>query len=256
MSTAKKPEIFFHVKEHKIMTDSILAIFEKNPVVFSIATILILIGFFIKTVRDYVGFHEEVLVKRYINRLSFLSSEVDTNSITYRYLDALKENEAFLVASGINTYPEKAKMLMEIYLLGVASKNELKRLLPFLTPDNDKVSIRVDFIDQAAFFYSFISTLAFFSFGFYSLFDGAAVSTLVTGRFDQLIVGVVIMFICTLIGLFTGKEHITRRSLIRVSKELIKRDMITNPEKKIDWNITLNGSVSFSVSGICKILNC
>ncbi len=217
------------------MTDAILTIFQKQPIIFSIATILILIGFFIKTVRNYIGFHEEVVVKRYINRLSSLSGEVDTNSITYRYLDALKENEAFLVASGINTYPEKAKMLMTIYLLEVANKGELKRLSPFFTPDNDKVSIRVDFIDQAAFIYSFISALVFFSLGFYS-----ALSSLVTGSFAQMIAGVVIMLIYIFIGLFLGKDHITLLTLLRVRKQLIEQDMITNPEKKIDWNITLH----------------
>ncbi|MCI5225212.1 MAG: hypothetical protein D3918_00810 [Candidatus Electrothrix sp. AX2] len=221
------------------MTDAILTIFQQQPIIFSIATILILIGFFIKTVRSYIGFHEEVLVKRYINRLNFLSGEVDTNSITYRYLDALKENEAFLVASGINTYPEKAKMLMTIYLLGVANKGELKRLSPFFTPDNDKVSIRVDFIDKIAFIYSRISMWIFFLFGFYSTLYHIVLSILITGRFSHLIAGVVIMLICMLIGLFLGKEHITLLTLLRVRKQLIEQDMITNPKKEIDCDITL-----------------
>lgn len=216
------------------MNDAILSIFRGNPVVFGIAAVLILIGFFIKTVRSYVSFHEEVLVKRYIDRLSYLSGEVDTNSITYRYLDVLKENEIFLIVSGIKTYPEKAKMLIEIYLLGVVGKNELKRLSPFLAPDNKKVSIRIDYGDQLIFIYSFISMLVFFSLGFYN-----ALSNFVTGETGRIIAGVVIMLIYTLTGLFLGKEHITLRSLIRVRKQLIKRDMITNPEKKIDWNITL-----------------
>lgn len=222
------------------MDAGILTIFQEKHVVLSIAAALILIGFFIKTVRNYIVFHEEVLVKRYINRLSSLSGEVDTNSITYRYLDTLKENEIFVVASGIKTYPEKAKMLMTIYLLGVANKGELKRLSPFFTPDNDKVSIRVDFIDKIVFIYSRISMWIFFLFGFYSTLYNIVLSILITGRFSHLIAGVVIMLICMLIGLFfLGKEHITLLTLLRVRKQLIEQDMITNPEKEIDCDITL-----------------
>ncbi|MCI5150663.1 MAG: hypothetical protein D3916_14980 [Candidatus Electrothrix sp. MAN1_4] len=216
------------------MDAAILAILQKNTFAFVIALFFILLSFLVKTTRSFLVFHEEIFVKRYINRLSSLTKEVETGSTTYNYLKTLKEDEVFLVASGIKTYPQKTKILMEIYQLGVVSKGELKRLPQYIKPDNNKIFIEVNWFDKFSFFYSFISMLTFFSFGFYIV-----LSSCISGEFVKMIAGIVIFFIFILLGLILGRDYITSRILSRVKEQLVKHNMVTNPDKKIDWNINL-----------------
>ncbi len=216
------------------MDGAILAIFKENTITFGIASFIVLIGAAVKTATGFLNFYEEFLVKRYTNRLDSLSKDLDTDSITSQYIKALRKNEVFRIASGIECYPEKAKMLMEIYLLGVASKGELKRLSRYFKPENNRLSITVDWCDKVIFIYSFISMLTFFSLGFH-----VALSSLLTGKLIQIVSGVVIMFIFMLIGIIAGRDCRVFSSLKRVRDRLLELNMLTNPNDSIEWNITL-----------------
>ncbi|MCI5221615.1 MAG: hypothetical protein D3924_02765 [Candidatus Electrothrix sp. AR4] len=216
------------------MDGAILAIFNENTIAFAIASFFILIGAAIKTATGFLTFHEEFSVKRYVKRLDFLSKNIDTDSTTAKYINALKTNEVFRIASGIECYPEKAKMLMEVYLLDIASRSELKRLSQYLKPENDQISITVDWFDKVEFIYSFISMLALVFCGLY-----IGLSILITGKSGQIVAGVVIMLISIFTGSVLGRDHKTLQILIRVRKQLIRRNMVTHPDKRIEWDITL-----------------
>ncbi|WP_332399656.1 hypothetical protein [Vibrio metschnikovii] len=118
---------------------------QKNTLVFSFFLALSLLGFSMKLVRTMISFYEEVLIKRYFNRLNSLLEHLSEDCRTKNYISQLKENEVFRLASGIKSSPEKSKILIEIYLSGVADNRDLKRIQRFITPLNDKVNIETGF---------------------------------------------------------------------------------------------------------------
>ncbi|MFB2734603.1 hypothetical protein [Shewanella mangrovisoli] len=204
---------------------------KENAITFGIFLTAALIGVAIKIVRGLIDFYEEVLIKRYFKRLNSLKEHVDVDSTTSKYLNSLKEYEVFRLASGIRVAPEKAKVLMDIYLLGVASNVELKRVSPYLKLENTKVLVDVKWIDKLQFTYSFIAAIflmiAGMMIGFpYFVIGGGAEST--TGLF--------IMVIFVMVAAIVGRDFRTYRILKCVSERLTELDMLINPDEKILWN--------------------
>lgn len=204
---------------------------KENAITFGIFLTAALIGVAIKIVRGLIDFYEDVLIKRYFKRLNSLKEHVEVDSTTSKYLNSLREYEVFRLASGIRVAPEKAKVLMDIYILGIASNFELKRVSPFLKPENTKILVDVNWIDKLQFTYSFIAAIflmiAGMLIGFpYFVIGGGAEST--TGLF--------IMVIFVMVAAIVGRDFRTYRILKRVSERLTELDMLINPDEKILWN--------------------
>ena len=215
------------------MDGAILAIFKENTIIFGIASFIVLVGAAVKTATGFFDFYEEFLVKRYANRLDSLSKDIHTDSITSQYIKALRENEVFRIASGIECYPEKAKMLMEVYLLDVASRSEMKRLSPYLKPENDRISITVNWLDKTVFIYSFSSTVFLFLYGLY-----VGCFTYFTSNNVQAFAGLVVMFFFISICRITGRDYKTLLVLRMARERLVELNKVTNPNDSIEWNIT------------------
>lgn len=114
-----------------------LEILNANPIASSFAVAFFLISVALKVATGVISFHEEFSVQHYLKRLRSLADDTDKDSLTCRYVKALRENEVFRIASGIESYPEKAEMLMRIYLRGVANRHELKRISRYLSPKSN-----------------------------------------------------------------------------------------------------------------------
>lgn len=212
------------------MDAAILPILQDNAITFVIASSIVLIAAAVKTATGFLNFYEEFLVKRYANRLDSLSKDIDTDSITSQYIKALRKDEVFRIASGIECSPEKAKMLMEVYLLDIVSRSKMKRLSPYLKPENDRISITVNWFDKTLFSYSFASTVFLFVFGLY-----IGYFTYFTNNGVQALAGFVVMFIFLFICRFTGRDYKTLRILREVRDRLIELNKVTNPNDSIEW---------------------
>ncbi|MDT3294770.1 hypothetical protein Q4Q49_03550 [Shewanella sp. SP1S1-7] len=212
---------------------------KENAITFGIFLTAALIGVAIKIVRGLIDFYEDVLIKRYFKRLNSLKEHVEVDSTISKYLNSLREYEVFRLASGIRVAPEKAKVLMDIYILGVASNFELKRVSPFLKPENTKILVDVNWIDKLLFTYSFIAAIflmiAGMLIGFpYFVIGGGAEST--TGLF--------IMVIFVMVAAIVGRDFRTYRILKRVSERLTELDMLINPDEKILWSFDYRSNPS------------
>ncbi len=211
-----------------------LQIIRENWIAFTLGVTFTLISAAVQTAKGVIDFHEEISVTRYMNKLKSLLEHTDANSVMYQHIKALRENETFRIASGIDAYPEKAKLLMEIYLDGVASKNELKRLSPYLIPKNNLVSITVTKLDKFEFLYSAISKTILVTLGFL-----IGLLNCLTSNCFQTIAGLIFMFILMIIGMLLGRVYDTLRILRRVRERLIELDKVTNPADSIEWNPVL-----------------
>lgn len=206
-------------------------IIKENPLTMSIALILTLIGIIIKAVKGLIDFYEEVILKRYFNRLNSLKENVKLDSTTYNYINALQENEIFRLASGIKSSPEKNNILMEIYLLGIVSNSDLKRISRYLKPDTKKIVVDVDWFDKLQFTYSFLAGAFLFLYGFI-----VAVFYFMIGEGIKMFSGVLTMFIFTFMTVIIGRDYKTFRILKRVKELLVKHDMLVNPYGSIQWD--------------------
>ena len=211
-----------------------LQFLQDNWIAFTLGVTFTLISAAVQTTKGIIDFHEEIFVTRYLNKLKSLIEHTDENSVTYQYINSLRENEAFRIASGLNSYPEKAKLLMDIYLHGVISKNELKKLSPYLNPHSSLISIKVNTCDKVIFLYSFISWLALLSFGAYIW-----LSNLIPFKSIQALTGSIFMLVFVFIGTLIGRDYNTLRILRRVRERLIELNKVINPADSIEWNPTL-----------------
>jgi hypothetical protein len=213
------------------MDIGLLQIIKDNPIPFTIGVAFTLISAAVQTAKGVIDFHEDLSVTRYLNKLKLLLEHADANSVTHQYIKAFRENETFLIVSGIDSYPEKAKMLIDIYLHGVASKRELKRLTAYLKPHGNMISIKVDVYDKIMFMYSFVSMLGVFSYGVY-----LGLSNLIPFKYVQSIAGIILMFAFLFAGTLLGRDYVTLRILSRVRERLIELDKVINPADSIEWN--------------------
>ncbi len=218
---------------YKKMDIAIPEILNKYPVTAGFGISIALISVIIKTATGLIDFYEEFLVKRYIKRLNSLADHVkDKESITSNYVSSLQENEIFRIVSGIKASPEKANMLMKIYLLGIVSRDYLKRLSEYLTPENNKISITIHWINKFQFCYSFFAAFFFFLYGLI-----VALLNSISGEPIKIIAGLIVMFIFSFIGTIVGRDYATFRVLELVRKRLIDLDMVTNPNDSIQLDL-------------------
>ncbi|EGR0144031.1 hypothetical protein R4536_15385 [Vibrio cholerae] len=205
---------------------------QKNTLEFSFFLALSLLGFSIKLVRAMISFYEEVLIKRYFNRLNSLSEHLSEDSKTKDYISQLKENEVFRLASGIRSSPEKSKILIEIYLYGVADNRDLKRIQRFIKPLNGKVNIETGFFDKLQITYSLLAM-------FYLLISGIALGGphFISENGSQVLAGIAVMTMMTVAAAVVGTDFRTYRTLKRVRNRLIDLEIVANPNSKLMWSL-------------------
>ncbi|NMH64913.1 hypothetical protein [Shewanella salipaludis] len=213
------------------MDIAIPEIVKENTITFGIGLTVALIGVAVRVVKGLIDFYEEVFVKRYFKRLISLNEHLDEESVSGRYLKLLKENEIFRLASGVKSTPENNNILMEIYILGVASNGELKRLSQYIRSDNMKAAVEVDWFDKLQFTYSFFAATFLFLFG---MIMGSA--NIVMGTGVESIAGFFVMIMFILIAAVVGRDYRTYRILKRVRERLVSLNMVANPDISIQWN--------------------
>lgn len=214
-----------------IMETYLLGILNANPVASGFVVFCFLIGVALKVATGVINFHEEFSVQRYLKRLRSLTDDTDKDSLTYQYVKALRENEVFRIASGIESYPEKTDMLIQIYLRGVASKRELKRLSSYLFPKNEQISIAVHCVDKFSFAYSWFCIWLFVSLAVYIILWNYIIGTWV-----HVFAAIICAFILIATGMFLGRDYKTWRILKRARERLIELNMVANPDDSIEWN--------------------
>ena len=212
------------------MEFSIPEILEKNTFTFAFALAFAFIGVSIKVVTGLISFYEEVIIKRYFKRLIALKEHVNDSTRVCDYLDKLKENEVFRLASGIQSSPEKNDMLMEIYLLGSADNHDLKRIKRYLVPSGKKVHINVNWTDKLQFLYSFVAALFLIIIG--AIFGG---DLFVQGTGVGFVAGLFIMALFTITAAIVGSDFRTYNTLKRVRLSLLEKGLIANEQTKIMW---------------------
>lgn len=205
---------------------------QENPVAFVFMLTLSLVGFSIRLVGALINFYEEVLIKRYFNRLNSLSEHLPESSRTNEYISKLKENEVFRLASGIKSSPEKSNVLVEIYLSGVVDNRELKRIQRFIEPSGDKVEIQTDFFDRFQILYSFVAALYLLVTGM--IFGG---QYFIFGNSSEALAGIAIMVLMTITAAVVGVDFRTYRTLKRIRKRLIDLDVVANPHAQLMWSL-------------------
>ncbi len=205
-------------------------IVKENSFAYAIGVTFALFGVALKIIKGSIGIYEDALVKRYLKRLESLSNRLE-DSATTEYIKKLKESEIFRLASGINTSPEKSKMLMNIYSLDVVDNRDLKRIYSYLVPKGNLVEVTVNYFDIFFFVYSFLLAISLFILGIilWVLFaiSGSGVASL-SGLF------VLVVFIA--LGLFVGRDYQTFHILKKVREQLIEKEIILNPNNP-QWKI-------------------
>ncbi|EPF2928027.1 hypothetical protein ACSL9C_000870 [Vibrio navarrensis] len=205
---------------------------QENTLIFSFLLTLSLLGFSIRFVRSLIAFYEDVVIKRYFNRLNSLSDKLPENSQAIEYLSHLKCNEVFRLASGIKCSPDKSNMIMKIYILGVADNRQLRRIQSFMKPDGDKVHIETKWFDKLQIAYSLCASLYLVGVGI--AFGG---SHFVFGSGSEVTAGLIIMTLMTLVATVVGVDFRTYQDLKIVRNKLIKLELVTNPNSNLMWRV-------------------
>jgi len=184
------------------------------PIFYGIAITIALIPLVLKTISALISFYEDVLLRRFFNRLKYLSEHAEENPDTLDYLKALKGNEIFRMVSGIRAHPEKSKMLMKIFNLGIADNKELKSIKAYLKPKDLKVEVTLDRFDKFQIIYSLIA-------GLFLMIVGIVFAlSLQFGSAEQSMAGFFLMFVFMLIGGIILKDYRKYKVLTRVHNEL------------------------------------
>jgi hypothetical protein len=139
-------------------------IVKDNSFAYGIGVTFALIGVALKIIKGSIEIYEDGLVKRYLKRLESITNGLE-ESATTEYIKKLKESEVFRLASGINTSPEKSKMLMNIYSLDIIANRDLKRIYGYLVPKGNLIEVTVNYFDIFYFAYSLISAIFLFIVG-------------------------------------------------------------------------------------------
>jgi len=215
------------------MEITIPEIIKEHTLMYGIGVTIALIGVAIKTIKGLFELYEELVIRRYLNRLGELSKGVNTDSTASKYINILKENEVFRLASGITASPEKSVMLMDVYLLGIISNSDLKRVSLYLKPDNNLIKIKVSYIDKILFTYSYISGMFLFLSGMIMGFP-----YFITEPGSRSFAGLIIMIVFFFMGMVVSRDYRSFRILKGVKEKLIEKEKISNPDKSIQWGFT------------------
>ncbi|TOE29488.1 hypothetical protein [Vibrio parahaemolyticus] len=204
---------------------------QENTLMFSFLLTLSLLGFSIRFVKSLIAFYEDVVIKRYFNRLNSLADNLPESNQTTEYLSHLKCNEVFRLASGIKCSPDKSSMIMSLYILGVADNQQLRKIQRFMKPEGDKVHIETKWFDKLQIAYSLCASLYILGVGL--AFGG---SHFVFGNGSEVTAGLIIMTMMTLVATVVGTDFRTYRALKRVRGKLIKLELVTNPNSNLMWS--------------------
>lgn len=193
-------------------------IFKNVPEAYILAVVLALIPIVLKTISALINFYEDVLLKRYFNRLQFLSEHADKDTEILYYIKNVKVNEIYRMSSGISVRPEKSQLMMDIFNMGIADNKELKSIQHYLTPRESKTEITFSWFDKVLIMYSLLSGIFLMTLGIIY-----AISFQFEGLVNS-IVGFIVMFAFMLIGGIILKDYRKYRVLYRVNQELKARN--------------------------------
>ncbi|TQF71123.1 hypothetical protein [Pseudoalteromonas luteoviolacea] len=205
----------------------LLGFIEKIPPQYTVVIIVAFIPLIIKSANSVINFYEDVRVRRVLNRIKYLSDNIANDSEVSSYLESLKCNEVFRVATGIETYPDRAKMLMRIFDLGIADNKELKGIYSYLTPLDSKVKASLSNIDRFRIVHSFV-------FGVILMFIGIVIAIFL--QFEgpaESIIGSLTMLFFVFFGAYVFRDFRQYQTLKRVTKALIKLEQYAESESDI-----------------------
>ncbi|MEC6796785.1 hypothetical protein VXS03_06980 [Photobacterium sp. S4TG1] len=193
-----------------------------------ILAFLIVISIVIKTLKIVITFHENNIITRFYKRISSINSE-GCDEHTKKYLNYVKNQEVFTLLSGIRTAPENAKMIMDLYLTGVVSRQRIKAIYGYLKPKEGKVYIDINRGHKVYFIYSFSVMFCFMLFGMLLYF----IMTYENPSLLNIFIGLLIWMSLSLVGLFLGSEAFKYYYLKKLRESLLVLNKLANPEDNI-----------------------
>ncbi|MDK1285959.1 hypothetical protein [Pseudoalteromonas umbrosa] len=212
-------------------SSTLLSILDKAPEYSGVIIVFALLPVVVKTVSSLIDFYENVHLTRFFNRVKYLSEHAPSESEASTYLESLKCNEIFRLTSGIRAYPEKSKMLMKIFEMGIADNRELRGIQRYLFPSNTKVRASINTLEKLHIIYSGI-------FGVILMVSGIVSAVYFQfGELGESVAGIVIMFFLIFFGGIAFKDYQKYMVLKRVSKKLCEFELYAEQESNIDlWS--------------------
>ncbi|MBQ4837365.1 hypothetical protein [Pseudoalteromonas luteoviolacea] len=215
----------------------LLNIIEKAPAYYGVAIVVSLIPIVLKTTTSLIEFYENVHLKRFFNRIKYLADNSTNKSEVSNYLECLKCNEVFRIASGIRTYPEKSKMLMKIFELGIVENKELKSIQGYLNPSRTKIKASLNNFERIQIIYSCTAGI------FLMLMGVLSAAYFQFGKPVEALFGILMMFVLMLFGGVILKDFRRYRTLVRVTSELKKMGELSEAESNIRVFSFLHASI-------------
>lgn len=212
-------------------SSTLLSILDKAPEYSGVIIVFALLPIAIKTVGALIDFYENVHLTRFFNRVKYLSENTPNDSEASTYLESLKCNEVFRLTSGIRTYPEKSKMLMKIFEMGIADNRELRGIQTYLFPSNTKIKASLNILEKIHIIYSG-------AFGIILMVSGIISAVhFQFGELGESVAGIVIMFFLILFGGVVFKDYQKFMVLERVTKKLCEFGLYAEQESNISlWS--------------------
>jgi len=203
------------------------------PVVRYLIIIFVIIPIAIKMIRNIYELNEGFVWKKSLSRLEYLSKFPNIDPDISNYLDNLRNEEIFRLASGIDVPNNYSKMLMKVYRRGFITKRSLKRISDYLElGKEDKVKINTSYFEKGLFAYSLILSRVFFIFGIIVFICYAHYMTV-----SYVVIGFVFFLILMIFALFVSGDYKTSRILDKVQKRLKEFGILEEPEMKIYFSI-------------------
>ncbi|MCH8538618.1 MAG: hypothetical protein LAT66_12715 [Alkalimonas sp.] len=196
-----------------------------------IAIILItvsIISALLKVFTSIINTHEEMFLKRDLKRLLLLKDSVVGGSDISGFVEKRIEEEAFTLASGIRTSPEKSNMLMTLYQQGFLSKRQLKHIANNQIPAGDKIQFELGWFEKSEIIYSFWASIVLFLIGFSGLLPLISKPSIVTAFFAMATFATAILLI-----IFVGSSYQKYKTLHYVWSKLKESDQVANPELNV-----------------------
>jgi hypothetical protein len=203
------------------------------PVVRYLIIIFVIIPVVIKMIRNMYELNEGFVWKKSLSRLEYLSKFPNIDPDISSYLDSLRNEEIFRLASGIDGSNNYSKMWMKIYSKGFVTKRNLKRISDHIElGKDDKVKISPSCLEKCFFAYSLILSRVFLVFGIAAFLYYTHYLT-----WSYAIVGFIFALVLLILATFVSGDYTTSRILDKVQRRLKKHGMLEEPETKIYFSI-------------------
>jgi len=194
-----------------------------------IVVILVIISVVIKMIRNMYELNDGFVWKKSLSRLEYLSKFPNIDPDISGYLDSLRNEETFRLASGMDVSNNDSKMLMKIYSKGIVTKRSLKRISDYVElGKDDKVKINPSYFAKCFFSYSLILSRVLLIFGIIVFIWYAHYLTLL-----YVIIGFLFFLIFFLLALFVSGDYTKSRILDKLQKRLKEYGMLEEPETQI-----------------------